>query len=724
MANDKYLIKLRPKSEEAQLKNYTKDLEKFWVCDIESRKWIEFVTIGVYDGEVFSHFEDMEEFFQFIFDDETDKVFYAHFGGRFDFLFLLEHCFCKKQFRRVEGMIPRGSGLLCFDLIEERNLTGDKEVDAELLKSGQGKRIKITFRDSSALLPFGLKDITNNFKVETLKGEWDHTTTTKATPELLSYCEDDCKGLHQSIQKYMAWPIIRKSGFSPTIAGQAMKVFQTFMNHEIISLRPKLDQFVRRGYFGGRTEIFKPLFLGPEKLSCWDVNSLYPTAMKIAEYPTHFDCFETNYYPERMGFYEAEVEVPENMYVPPLGTVWLIDGKPKFVFPTGRFKGVWTTIELEYARSIGVKIISTGKGALFHSGGKIFERYVDTLYEIREKSERESVDNVLAKLLLNSCYGRFGLVLDREGLAVDDGKIQGAEFTKFGSGEDAIKLLKTSKRIRSFSNVAISAWVTSVSRIYMHKIYMKSPELLYYTDTDSLFSTAQYEDSKALGGLKQEYECAQACFLLPKTYVVEGVKSKKLKVVLPDPGENLKTLSLKYYGSTEMQEQIKAWNPNITDWDNLHPEKFIKIDTDRKVTMKGFDKKKTAHFRVEDFMTCLEGDLKKTRVHQAPKFATFKTALAHDKVLYMCEETERAIQSLYDKRIIYKTEAGFYETRPHLIVDGQPIWYRETERTLSEKILRSLNHDAKELMEYEDDSELPSIAPGSMEEYYIEEMAA
>ena len=665
-----YNRKLSPLSEKTLLRNEGKSLPPFWVCDIESFRWIHYVTMGLTNGESFVDFSVqkseyqktlifrknklrsqmlkpwwrrlppatpeiikpvLDRFFEYLVQDGENKKIYAHFGGKFDFLFLLNYLLFHPDWE-VKNMIPRGSGLLCFDAIAEM---------------GNGCPIKLSFNDSSAMLPFGLKSLTNNFKVESLKQDWDHSKTLPwSVPELVKYCEFDCRGLHQVIEKYHTWPIIKRAGGAGTIAGQAMRVLRTKMDVEVWSLSPRVDEFVRKAYFGGRTEIFKPLFNGPDRLRCYDVNSLYPTVMRDPPqvgnipkaYPSKFKEMNFNYEPDSIGFYEAEVEVPDDMYVPPLGVVWNVNGGKKFIFPTGRFKGAWSTLELEYARSLGVKIISTGLGAIFESGGNFFKRYVDDLYEIRERSERESVDNVLAKLLLNSCYGRFGLRTDREGLVMDegqDGLLEGTDLSGYNLEQagQIIRLMREPKTLETFNNVAVSAWVTSASRVFMHRKYMLAPEALFYTDTDSEFTTDLYNDEKGLGGLKLEYDCESACFLLPKTYVIQGI-GKEFRVDPNKPG---------------------------------------KLKPDKKVTMKGFDRKKTGSFTVEDFMMGLEGDLRRLSVNQEPKFATFKTALGKGKVLTMLPGTLRGIRSMYDKRIIIKSSYQKYDTRPHKIINGQPI---------------------------------------------------
>lgn len=571
--------------------------QKFSVCDIESAAgWVNFLIIGLYDGKEYRDFETLLEFFDYLFETSYEnRVIYAHFGGKYDFMFLLEHLFAHSKYH-VSSMIPRGSGILCFDVICPTRSS-----------------VKLTFRDSSAMLPHSLRSLCENFKVAHQKLEVDYDAIKCVTPELREYLEHDCKGLHQCIERYYEWDLIKDAGPSFTIAGQAMKILRLFIKDPIPGLSQSIDSFVRVAYFGGRTEIFKPLFDGrsfskiEKKLYCFDVNSLYPTVMRAHDYPGRFLRYTYTYERDEIGFYDATVEVPKGMYVPPLGVVHEIEGSKKFIFPTGVFSGRWSTCELNYAESIGVKILSTGKGAIFENAGPIFRNFVDTLYQIRQEAPRDSVDNVLAKLILNSCYGRFGLQRMREMIEMDEGQMGAIPLCEIGPLNRRIRLVKVPKEVESFTNVAVAAWVTSQARIHMHKIYVKCQDELYYTDTDSLFTTMIFEDEAGLGALKLEYESDSACFLLPKTY--------------------------------------KAG---------------------KKVVMKGFDRKKIQHFSQEDFLTALEGDLRRLKIIQAPKFATFRSALRKKKLVTMLDGGTREIRSQYDKRTIFKVGNRFDTAPLHL----------------------------------------------------------
>ena len=139
----------------------------------------------------------------------------------------------------------------------------------------------------------------------------------------------------------------------------------------IASLTDEIDEFVRKSYFGGRTEIFKPCFLQTkdnEILRTFDVNSLYPAVMRMCEFPGSVKTRTKTLNLDAIAFYDVDVEVPD-MYVPPLG---MVHGEfQRLIFPTGQFRGTFSTAELKYAVSLGVKILKVHEGIVFRSQGFI-----------------------------------------------------------------------------------------------------------------------------------------------------------------------------------------------------------------------------------------------------------------------------------------------------------------------------------------------------------------
>jgi hypothetical protein len=554
------------------------DKPVFAVCDIETMNWTKFIVLGFFDGNNYLEFRRLKSFFKYLEQGTAPKTVFAHFGGKFDFLFLIKEIL-KNENYKIDVIVPRGSSLLYF----ECTLNGHS----------------YTFRDSSALLPFSLKSITENFGVDNIKLEYDHSKTTGYSKVLSSYLESDCRGLYQSLEKFFAWPLVTKAGHSATIAGQAMRVFRTYIKKEIYGLGKFETDFIRPAYLGGRTEIFRPLCREP--IYEYDVNSLYPYVMLSNYYPIGKSHFTFTFVREKLGVYKAEVETPEEISIPCLGVVF----DNKYVFPAGRFRGMWTSVELEYAISQGYKV-KILEGIVFDKKEKLFHDFITDLYNIRLTSPKNSVSDIMAKLLMNSSYGRFGMNPDKEniGFTLKHG-VEEYQIVKLGKHN--IQLYKEPVNLETFTHVAIAAFITSYARIHMHKLFGHLGNDLYYTDTDSIFTTRELPCGKELGALKHESTYDSAIFLLPKTYFATGIKNK--------------------------------------------------------IAMKGFDKRKIVNFTFEDFKTGLEGDLRKFKIYNDPKFATFKTALAQKKLVTMTKKSEKQLKATYKKRIIFNKDGEFY-TKP------------------------------------------------------------
>lgn len=549
------------------------------VWDIETSNWVTFVVGGIYDGTVPKFFRDMEGLLNHLFDHYTSFDLFAHFGGRFDHLFALKEALRQGNIE-IEEMIPRGSSVFSFELWR-----GEKSL---------------RFFDSSALFPFSLRKLTSDFNVTHKKKEFDYDKikpdmSAKDYSKLLEYLSSDLKGLYEALEKFWSWPLIAKSGKAKTLASQSVRVLQTTLQHSISPVYPDVDRHIRQAYLGGRVEIFRPYFKSKgEKLFNYDVNSLYPHVMRENSYPDNFEAEVYEYVPKMHGIYEVVVTVPR-MWLPPIGII----RKGKYIFPVGRFKAFVTSAEIKYARKLGCTF-EIKRGWVFSNGGKIFKKFVDMLYKIRMESERGSADNTISKLLLNSAYGKMGQRRDRERIVFDDGSLG---LRPLGEIRDVClqvagktyRLMLEPIELDSFSNVAIAAFVTANARIHMHKLMRECGRELYYTDTDSLFTTRKLPTSDKLGALKLEATYQSACFLLPKTYIA-----------------------------------------------------------DEKIVMKGFEKKKLTEFTFDDFENALRGDFEGLKTTVSPKFATLKTAVRLGDLTVLTKATTRQIRSSYDKRKMKK----------------------------------------------------------------------
>ena len=112
------------------------------------------------------------------------------------------------------------------------------------------------------------------------------------------------------------------------------------------------------------------------------------------------------------GFFEVDLITPPKVeWNEP---ILLKKHKTKFggyrtIAPVGKWNGVYFSEELYNAIEKNSKhSFKTKRGFLFRQD-YLFKEYVENLYELRISSPKNSPLNIIAKLLLNSLYGRFGM---------------------------------------------------------------------------------------------------------------------------------------------------------------------------------------------------------------------------------------------------------------------------------------------------------------------------
>jgi len=108
--------------------------------------------------------------------------------------------------------------------------------------------------------------------------------------------------------------------------------------------------------------------------------------------------------PLNFGIFFVSVEAPDS-----LGNNLLLLTKIKgrTIAPIGTRSGWYFSQELKYAKKIGYQI-KIHKG-YFYTRDMIFKDYVLALYEMKANVDKTNPKYLLAKLLLNSLYGRFGM---------------------------------------------------------------------------------------------------------------------------------------------------------------------------------------------------------------------------------------------------------------------------------------------------------------------------
>jgi hypothetical protein len=144
--------------------------------------------------------------------------------------------------------------------------------------------------------------------------------------------------------------------------------------------------------------------------------------------------------------------------------------------------------------------------------------------------------NFIAKILLNSLYGRFGMddnfdninIIHKDYFPDFENKYFDS-ITKITDIEE-YKLIEfknyenENNELNHNTSIAIAAAITAYSRIYMSQFKNNPKIILYYTDTDSIYVDEDSEidksliDNKVLGKLKLENYYDKAIFLCSKVY--------------------------------------------------------------------------------------------------------------------------------------------------------------------------------------------------------------
>lgn len=518
--------------------------ENYAVFDIESNNWTDFEMLGFFDGVDFTIFDSVEDFLAHVLTKNYRGIrIYAHNGGNFDFRFLLDHLLRKES--KYEIKLLEGFGRIREIIVRD------------------GAKHTWTFADSFALLPESLCKLTNDFDVRHKKQEVDYSRISRKSAKDRDYLRHDCLGLYEVLQSFFKQKIFCGLKVRGTTASNAMMMFRTTMKQELKGLNRTMEEFVRQTYFGGRVEIFR--MLGKD-INHYDFNSLYPSVMRNNFVPTGFPVWVRDFYPEYAGFYNASVSYPTDNYIPCLPFVH--DGR--LVFPVGTFRGFFTSVEMLEAQKQGAKF-KIHKGIIFKVQKKIFTEFIDTFFKMKHEAAKGSCQYLISKLMLNSCYGKFGQKRERESIvrcSLDE-----AIKRRLTEYMPEFSLYKEPSLCRGgYILPHIASWITALARVELFRslAVCASP---YYCDTDSIFTKSLLRTGDGLGEFKLEGSYKEAVFLRPKTYAAG--ESKKAKGFTRDM---IRNLGYKDYEKSLLKGDYSPFN--------LEADSFIGI----KASLKRFGK--------------------------------------------------------------------------------------------------------------------------------------
>jgi hypothetical protein len=531
-------------------------------------------------------------------------IVYAHNLSGFDGIFLLNHLL---PFGKVEPIIYN-SKLIAIKvrLINGKTVTFK---DSYLLLPSSIRKLCKAFKieESKGLFPFSLRNIFYKgifpaYKYWTgitleqyldMKMEWKGKTWS-FKDEAIKYCNLDCKCLFEILVKfndliYNQFSVSIHN--SLTLPSLSMRIYKSkFMpQNTIYQLTPNIDRDIRQSYTGGAVDVYKPhnrisswlinYNIEYEKLFYYDVNSLYPFIMANTPMPVGTpkafkgDIRAIN--PDAFGFFYCEITSPSDIAHPVLQQRIKTVGGIRTIAGTGSWTGWIFSSELDNAANhkYQFKII---KGYEFEKG-YIFKDYIETLYALRMQYDKDDPMNYVAKLLMNSLYGKFGMktqstkvdiynildeaelkvfneMVDTEGPAIQDWLQIDNHFIVIRDNIPNPYHNEDNDHYHGLDvNVSIAAAITAGGRMWMSTLKNNPDITLFYSDTDSAITNKPLKSflvGSNLGQFKLECVITRAVFLAPKVYAfitddgqeiikVKGIKQDALSGLHIEDLENL-----------------------------------------------------------------------------------------------------------------------------------------------------------------------------------------
>ena len=405
---------------------------------------------------------------------------------------------------------------------------------------------KVTIYDSLKILNFSVEQIAKDFNLPIQKLELDYTTYREVghvlTPHEIDYIRNDVEIMARALD-YMFEQDLKKM----TIGGDALADYKNIISnfkHYFPVLPYEIDQDIRKSYRGGFTYL-NDCYKEKETGAGWvlDVNSLYPSVMYDSLLPFGEPLFfegeyeQDKLYPLYVQTFSASFDIKKDM-IPTIQLKNNTDYIPTEYVTTTNGDIVTltlTSVDLElFKKHYDIHYISYQSGWKFKGLKGLFKSYIDKwiAVKIQAKKDNNGAMYRIAKLMLNSLYGKFGLnpnIRSKYPELTEDGIIT----YKFYEAE-----------IREPIYIPVAAFITSYARlktittsqaIKTYSIENYGEDKYVYSDTDSIHTTFTDTellkkfvdiDDYRLGAWKLESSYQKGKYLRAKSYIELGHEGK------------------------------------------------------------------------------------------------------------------------------------------------------------------------------------------------------
>jgi len=513
-------------------------------------------------------------------------TFYVHNLGRFDSVFIIKALTKDKDF--IISPIWKDNSILSLTI--------------------EHFKTKIINLDSLQLIPGNLDNILKSFNCSIKKNKFPYKAVSKKTlfyignrpnknffnnildqeyltipeknwdmkKETLNYLKSDVEGLLEAIIKFRD-NIYSKYKLNitkfKTLSGLALAVYTShYIPNNLIKefkmIKGSLEKEIRSSYFGGNVDVYINKINGGY---LYDINSQYSKAM-LNDMPVGDPILslETNL-DNIFGFVFGEITCPdENILQVPFiqnrDPIWNLNN-----YPRGKFKRLIFSEEIKYALKFGYTI-NIEYCYQFKKGKDFFKKYVNDHYEIKSSST-DPVQKAIAKLFLNSLYGRMGInetenvmkIVDKKEAEILDKDSNVSILSELNDDKYLVKyngkindnirslyskdpLTSDKKKIKNYSKkelrnsklnkpkyissaVHIAAAISSYARIIINEYKNIPGNTCIMSDTDSVVLTKPLPNnliSKELGKIKLEQEIKEGIFIKKKLYCILNSQNQEI----------------------------------------------------------------------------------------------------------------------------------------------------------------------------------------------------
>lgn len=350
--------------------------------------------------------------------------------------------------------------------------------------------------------------------------------------------DDEIEGMclalnHLAQQGHKGWTIssiamtdLKNESFGRMVDGKLKYGYINFKEWFPI-LDTEVHDFVMESYQGGLC-YFNPKYRGINEDLCgveYDVNSMYPSIMaeEFLPYgePKRFEGKFNIKENRRTPLYFQKVRI-EKLSIKKDCVPTIRDSKNQCYYTEAEnIEIVLNEIDLELMNRnydvIGIEYLG---GYAFHGRKCMFNKFIGKWVDrkIKATEQGDKFNRMIAKLMLNSAYGKFASRTDRKP----------AKYYKLPNGNIVRRPYMGGKRTKEGNMIycPVGAYITSYARKRLLNAIDNNKDNFIYSDTDSIYikgdkAIGMEIDPNKLGAWKEEFKFTKMTIINKKQYIVQ-----------------------------------------------------------------------------------------------------------------------------------------------------------------------------------------------------------